>query len=35
LGLPALDAIADAAIDVICGPARGTDRKKIRQRVRS
>jgi AcrR family transcriptional regulator len=35
LGRPALDAIADAAIDVICGPARGADRKKVRQRVKS
>jgi AcrR family transcriptional regulator len=35
LGRPALDAIADAAIDVICGPAKGTDRKKVRQHVKS
>jgi AcrR family transcriptional regulator len=35
LGRPALDAIADAAIDVICGPVKGTDRKKVRQRVNS
>jgi AcrR family transcriptional regulator len=35
LGRPALDAIADAAIAVICGPVKGTERKKVRQRVKS
>jgi hypothetical protein len=28
---PALEAIADAAIDVICGPAKGESRKTGRQ----
>ncbi len=31
VGRPALEAIADAAIDVICGPAKGESRKKGRQ----
>lgn len=35
LGRPALDAIADAAIDVICGPLGGTDRKKAGRRSKS
>ena len=33
--LQAASAIADAAIAVICGPAKGTDRKKVRQHVKS
>jgi AcrR family transcriptional regulator len=35
LGRPALDAIADAAIDLICGPAKGPVRKTIHRRVKS
>jgi TetR/AcrR family transcriptional regulator, copper-responsive repressor len=35
LGRPVLDAIADATIDVICGPAKGTDHKRFRQRAKS
>jgi TetR/AcrR family transcriptional regulator, copper-responsive repressor len=31
VGRPALEAIADAAVDVICGPAKGESRKKGRQ----
>jgi TetR/AcrR family transcriptional regulator, copper-responsive repressor len=35
LGRPALDAIADAAIDVICGPPKAGGRKKPRGRASS
>jgi TetR/AcrR family transcriptional regulator, copper-responsive repressor len=35
LGYPALDAIADAAIDVICGPPEAGGAKKARGRLRS
>jgi AcrR family transcriptional regulator len=34
-GRAALDAIADAAVDVICGPAKGVGRKKARQSTAS